>query len=631
MLKGEEVFVGREREIGQFFEFLKRKNWSAFVVIGEPGMGKSSFMKEVARRLMGDERFVVGFYEVPFSADIANPFVGVLEALVDDLAARTKEQVRSGLKRFAEAGKKVATKKVDRIARAFLKDLVTKLVGKYVEEELEEFKKELDETRTVYSLASEFVREHRSEFIYDFKEFFGELVKEFPEKEFVLLIDQFERAPMPSCDVLLDFVSGRHENVHMAVALKVEKKGSERFNYVRPHLEQLSAKIVRLPPLLVEEIEEWMEHLEKYFSYVELKRIWELSAGFPFTISEWLKTSKECDLREFEAVKGRYCVFVKWRIDGLRDECKLMLHRLSVLLQPLSVEDYAQLAEIEVGRYSLFLNELMDKQIFDRYADTFWFRHELIHYCIEKYLTDSEKEKYHENAARFFSRKLDEATVEKPVDFDVILLVYHRLFARRKGDKLEEAKTLHFLAMAEFDRGNFGRAEERYRQFQETLKKVGDQVGIAKLLHQLAKDEQAMYRYYEAEKLYCQCLEIRQKLRDQSGISETLDQLARLHMDLADPYSGSLGGKFDPKYYEALKLYKQSLDIKRRIGDQRGIALSYGRLGLLYEALDKPTIAANYYFKALNIFQKIGDKPNAAKAKTYCETVITLYGIKRKR
>jgi len=109
-LKGEEVFVGREREIGQFFEFLKRKNWSAFVVIGEPGMGKSSFMKEVARRLMGDERFVVGFYEVPFSADIANPFVGVLEALVDDLAARTKEQVRSGLKRFAEAGKKVATK-----------------------------------------------------------------------------------------------------------------------------------------------------------------------------------------------------------------------------------------------------------------------------------------------------------------------------------------------------------------------------------------------------------------------------------------------------------------------------------------------------------------------------------------
>jgi len=37
-----EVFVGRKEEIGQFFEFLKRKDCPAFVVIGEPGIGKSS-------------------------------------------------------------------------------------------------------------------------------------------------------------------------------------------------------------------------------------------------------------------------------------------------------------------------------------------------------------------------------------------------------------------------------------------------------------------------------------------------------------------------------------------------------------------------------------------------------------
>jgi len=44
LLKSEEVFVGREKEIRQFFEFLKDERSSAFVVVGEPGIWKSSFL-----------------------------------------------------------------------------------------------------------------------------------------------------------------------------------------------------------------------------------------------------------------------------------------------------------------------------------------------------------------------------------------------------------------------------------------------------------------------------------------------------------------------------------------------------------------------------------------------------------
>jgi Cdc6-like AAA superfamily ATPase len=319
-----EAFVGRKREIGQFFEFLK-KDIPAFIVIGEPGIGKSSFMREVAKRLRSDKKFVVGFHEVPFSAGATDPFVGVLEDSVNDLAVRGEEQIRNVLKRVAETGRKIAIEKGDRVARALAKDLVAKLVGQHVVEELVELKKELDDTPTIYSLADEFIREHRSEFIYDLREFFSKLVKEFSDREFVLLIDQFERAPMPSSDVFLDFVKEWHENVHVVVALRVEEIGSERFNYVKPHLNQMGAKIVELPSLSIEEIEEWMRSLGKIFSDPELEKIRKLSAGFPFAISEWLRTSKEWDLRDFKAVRGRYSalknVSDKWTnltIDSLK-------------------------------------------------------------------------------------------------------------------------------------------------------------------------------------------------------------------------------------------------------------------------------------------------------------------------
>jgi len=628
----EEVFVGREEEIEQFFEFLKKKDCPAFVVVGEPGIGKSSFLKEVADRLRSDDKFIVGFYEVPFSGGVANPFVGVLEELVDDLTARSKEQVRSVLKRIAEAGWKVAIKKGDRIARAFVKDLVTKLVGKHVAEELEALKKELDETPTIYSLADEFVREHRIEFIYDFREFFEELVREFPDREFVLLIDQFERAPMPSCDVFLDFVKGKHENVHVAVALKVEEKGYERFNYVKPHLERIGAEIVELPPLSVEEIGEWMRHLGKDFSYPELKKIERLSAGFPFAISEWLGTSKECDLSALEARRGKYCGFVESRVNTLGDrECRLVLRRLSVLLQPLPVEDYERLSGIEKESCGLFLNELVDKRILDKYAETFWFRHELIRFCVEQDLTEPEKRRYHEAVALFFQQKYDDAMkANEKVDFNVGLgCAYHLHFAGKHNESfkhnlqfasfcfntgsLDVAEDCYLRTMEDAEalgdegskmaaKGNlanvyyiWGRMDEAFKthsQLLEYFRKKDDKTDEAVALYQLAVIKQDRGNYKRAVELYHQSLNINKKLGNQEGIAESLNQLALIHF-------------LKSEYGEAEKLFKQSLEILKTFGKQSSIAVSLYNLANIEQVRGNYGDAEKLYKKSLEIYQRL--------------------------
>jgi AAA+ ATPase superfamily predicted ATPase len=78
--KTENVFVGRQQEIHDFLELLNSDNSVSFVLIGEPGIGKSSFLNALVEQLRNSEKFFVGYYPVLFSADIGNPFVGVLES-----------------------------------------------------------------------------------------------------------------------------------------------------------------------------------------------------------------------------------------------------------------------------------------------------------------------------------------------------------------------------------------------------------------------------------------------------------------------------------------------------------------------------------------------------------------------
>jgi len=271
-----------------------------------------------------------------------------------------------------------------------------------------------------------------------------------------------------------------------------------------------------------------MRRLGKDFSYPELKKIQKLSGGFPFTISKWLEASPKCDLHVLEAVRGRYCKFVWWRINCLKDECRLMLRKLSVLLQPLPVEDYEKLAGIETGRCGLFLKELVENLIFKRYNDTFWFGHELIRFCIKQVLTKPEREKYHEAAAQLFQYKYEEALkAKKKVDFDVRLgCAYHWHFAGKHEESLQ-----HNVQFADFcfDTGSLDVAEDCYLRAIEDAEALGNKDLKMAAKGNLANVYYVWGRIDEAFKVHGEVLEYYRKKGDKPNEAVALHQLAMIH------------------------------------------------------------------------------------------------------
>jgi tetratricopeptide (TPR) repeat protein len=109
----------------------------------------------------------------------------------------------------------------------------------------------------------------------------------------------------------------------------------------------------------------------------------------------------------------------------------------------------------------------------------------------------------------------------------------------------------------------------------------------------------------EARRLYDESLEIKRRLGNQSGIAITLHELGRLAQN-------------EGKLTEARRLYDESLEIARRLGDQSGIAITLGQLGLLAEDEGDKAEAARLTREALDIFEKLRS-PYAEKARRQLE------------
>ncbi len=68
------------------------------------------------------------------------------------------------------------------------------------------------------------------------------------------------------------------------------------------------------------------------------------------------------------------------------------------------------------------------------------------------------------------------------------------------------------------------------------------------------------------------------------------------------------------KPQEALQNYQQSLEIKRRLGQRKGIADSLNMIASVYEGLGKPALALTNIKEALKIYREIGDRQDVGTA-----------------
>jgi tetratricopeptide (TPR) repeat protein len=99
----------------------------------------------------------------------------------------------------------------------------------------------------------------------------------------------------------------------------------------------------------------------------------------------------------------------------------------------------------------------------------------------------------------------------------------------------------------------------------------------------------------EQEDLYKQSLELKLKLGDIHGVSESYNNLGILY--------NSLG-----KINDALDLHRKALEIRRQLGDKKGISASLANLGSLYKDQGKFKEAEKLQLESLEIRRQLGDK-----------------------
>ena len=647
MTEYKEVFVGREKELSEFFEAYDKKENPATIIIGESGIGKSSYLDQIVKRIreQSTEKLVfAGLTHVRNgTTNPASPFIGAIDDLMTNLEVPIKDRIEEGTNRFKKLCKKLFVEKGKDLAKSFLKMAAMKVLSKDVVEELVNTVEQFKETPTINSLAEETFSKQRGEFIDDLLYFVKELAETYKELGFILFIDQFERAPYISYDILLGLVEEKPQRLHVVVSLRMKKESLENYNRIKPDLVSLNVKSLTLPPLGEQEIAQWvLSSRDKRFVDAELEKIRALSGGIPFVISRWLIGSEKLNIEELRHTREDYCELIRWCFEGLPIACNLFLRKISILTQPLDVEEYEQLTGEKTGECSLMLEELERKWILSRQEDTFWFRHDLIKPCIEDKIPKAERIKYHLEAAGFYERKLQVAVeeqrsalplklncayhfhaahnLEKSLSFnyecadsyqrigalDLAESCYLRVITDASELKDERALYEAYITESTLDLamiysvwGRFKEARKMNLDIIARSTEKNDAANKSIALNNLALIEETQGNIDEAKRLHNESLKLKQELGDKQGIANTLSNLAVMEQKQ---------GNID----EAKRLHNESLKLNQELKNKNGIAMTLGNLALIEQTQGNIDEAKRLHNESLKLKQELGDKQGIA-------------------
>ncbi len=100
-----------------------------------------------------------------------------------------------------------------------------------------------------------------------------------------------------------------------------------------------------------------------------------------------------------------------------------------------------------------------------------------------------------------------------------------------------------------------------------------------------------------------------QKSADEGKITEAEELFAKAVVNSGEPYAYTVYGRFLARVGrlgQARVMLEQALDISTKMGDEKGVAASYGNLGLIYQKRGELDEAEQMHKKALEINERIG-------------------------
>lgn len=164
------------------------------------------------------------------------------------------------------------------------------------------------------------------------------------------------------------------------------------------------------------------------------------------------------------------------------------------------------------------------------------------------------------------------------------------------------SKTLNYLGLAHYYKGNLVRAYEYYEQAGKEARATGDSTELAYAQNNIGRlfSEQGMltqsYPYFvRAESLF-------QFVHDSSGLAYVYQSFANLYRTEKD-------------FVRSEQRYRQALEIRKRLGDPRDIVSAFVLLGKLYVDIKQYDDALRYFQKADSVSQHISDAMAHAEVK----------------
>lgn len=395
-------FVGREQEINEIIKDVKSGKGTKLLLVGESGIGKTALLDEIHRRLTEEQELrnstFVGYYSkkeslIAESESLIYPFSIVLKSLIDDAkeSQRLHEKIDSTLSRVKKGLLKFGKEQGIKIGVAIIEDVANKVGLKETLEVGKDIVKAVGSEKTSLMLGQQYIADHRDEVRQSYVDIFKAIADEFKDRRFVLIFDQFENVGKAPIDFFLNFAKFLEpkERFDIIVSFKTDdtiwndpaaKKLYEDLERKITH--DLGGKKIPMLGLSVEDIGKWIKLLKGISLPIpNLQDIREYSAGLPLLLDEWIRTSENLNDYEKKINRADLCSQIIKLENGLDDQGKARLNRMSILYQPLKPIKLAKYLKMDdnVDFVMPFVNRLIEKRIFDE--NLRWFRHELVQKC----------------------------------------------------------------------------------------------------------------------------------------------------------------------------------------------------------------------------------------------------------
>ncbi|MBU7027350.1 MAG: tetratricopeptide repeat protein, partial [Theionarchaea archaeon] len=214
-----------------------------------------------------------------------------------------------------------------------------------------------------------------------------------------------------------------------------------------------------------------------------------------------------------------------------------------------------------------------------------------IHSMVRDYCRDKMTEK-EKKAAHELSVKY---YLQEKEDSKELLELHHHLL---KLKKFEEAANITLrITDALTKQGYLGSALVLNNQALEGTSKKTKSTAY----HNIGVIYQRRGEFEKALEYFDKSLEIKKKINDERGIAEVYHNIGMILRDRGE-------------YEKALEYFDKNLKTFKEINDSRNIGRTYHQLGMIYQHKEEYKKAREYFDKSLEIFKEINDEGNTAAA-----------------